>query len=155
MRHNFHELLTEVNEAPSKAERIRMLQENNTKPLRNLLALAFDKNIELDLPEGAPPYKRDEREPVGMSSTTLMNEMRRVVRTAKTDPLNTVRKETIFIQVLEGIHFSEADVLIAAKDKELTKMFKNVTREIVNKAFPGMLTDVQPNQHSKKGENDE
>lgn len=155
MRRNFHDLFTQVNEASTKAERIRILQQYNTKPLRNLLALAFDKNIELDLPDGAPPYKRDESTPAGMSSTDLMNEMRRVVRTAKSDPLNKVRKEVIFVQVLEGIHYSEADILIACKDKQLSKLYKNINREIVNKAFPGMLTDVQPNQHSKKGEDDE
>ena len=149
MRKHIPEILEEVNKAPTKAERIRLLQEYNVRPLRNILALAFDKNIELDLPEGAPPFKRDEREPVGLSSASLYTESRRLARTAKGDSLPKMKKELIFVQILEGIHWTEADLVIAAKDKKLTEIYKNITREIVRKAFPTLLTDVQPNQYSK------
>lgn len=152
MRKHIPEILDEVNKAPSKAERIRLLQQYNVRPLRTILAMAFDKNIELDLPEGAPPFNRDEREPVGLSSASLYTESRRLARTAKSDPLPRMRKELLFVQILEGIHWSEADLVIAAKDKELEKLYKNVTREIVRKAFPNLLTDVQPNQYTKSEE---
>ena len=153
MRRNLYEFLKEVNDAPSKAERVRMLQAFNVKPLKTMLQLAFDKNIQLDVPEGAPPFKRDEREPIGMSSTDLMNETRRLARTAVgTTDINKVRKETIFVQILEGIHYTEADLVIACKDKKLGDMFPNVTREVVRKAFPSILTDIQTNQYTKKAE---
>ena len=152
MRKHIPEILDEVNKAPSKAERVRLLQQHNVRPLRTILAMAFDKNIELDLPEGAPPFSRDEREPVGLSSASLYTESRRLARTAKTDPLPRMRKEMLFVQILEGIHWQEADLVIAAKDKQLEKLYKNVTREIVRKAFPNLLTDVQPNQYTKSEE---
>ena len=155
MRKHIPEILTEANDAPTKAERIRLLQNNNLRPLRNILALAFDKNITLDVPDGAPPFKRDEREPVGMSSASLYTESRRLARLLPSDPLQKVRKEMIFIQMLEGIHFSEADALIKAKDKKLEDLYPNITREIVRKAFPTLLTDVQPNQFSKKEDDNE
>lgn len=155
MRKHIPEILQEVNDAPSKAERIRILQANNLRPLRTVLALAFDKNIELDLPEGAPPFKRDEREPVGMSSASLYTESRRLARTAKSDPLPRMKKEMVFVQILEGIHWQEADLVVAAKDKALEKMYPNITREIVRKAFPTLLTDVQPNQFTKKEDENE
>ena len=47
------EILKQVNDAKTKAERVRVLEANNIRPVRNVLALNFDKNIELDLPEGA------------------------------------------------------------------------------------------------------
>jgi len=155
MRKHIPEILSEANDAPSKAERIRVLQANNLRPLRTVLALAFDKNIELDLPEGAPPFKRDEREPVGMSSASLYTESRRLARTAISDPLPRMKKELVFVQILEGIHWQEADLVIAAKDKKLDTLYPNITREIVRKAFPTLLTDVQPNQFTKKEEDDE
>lgn len=154
MRKHIPEILLEADKAPSKAERIRVLQSNNVRPLRTILALAFDKNIVLDIPEGVPPFKRDEREPVGMSSASLYTESRCLARLLPSDPLNKTRKEMIFIQMLEGIHFSEADALIKAKDKKLEEMYPNITREIVRKAFPTLLTDVQPNQFSKKDEDE-
>ena len=45
------EILKQVNDAKTKAERVRVLEANNIRPVRNVLALNFDKNIELDLPE--------------------------------------------------------------------------------------------------------
>ena len=155
MRKHIPEILTDVNDAKSKAERIRILQANNLRPLRTILALAFDKNIELDLPEGAPPFKRDEREPVGLSSASLYTESRRLARCAKGDPLPTRKKEMVYIQILEGIHWTEADLVNKAKDKKLEDLYPNITREIVRKAFPTLLTDVQPNQFTKKEEDDE
>ena len=56
------EILKQVNDAKTKAERVRVLEANNIRPVRNVLALNFDKNIELDLPEGAPPYNKDKEE---------------------------------------------------------------------------------------------
>ena len=152
MRKHIPEILDEVNKASSKAERIRLLQQYNLRPLRNILALAFDKNIVLELPDGAPPFKRDEREPVGMSSASLYTESRRLARCAIGDPLTKQRKEMVFVQILEGIHWQEADLVIAAKDKQLEKLYKNITREIVRKAFPNLLSDVQPNQDTKSEE---
>ena len=42
-----------------------------------------------------------------------------------------------------------------AKDKDISELYPNVTREIVRKAFPNLLTDVQPNQFSKKEDDNE
>ena len=61
----------------------------------------------------------------------------------------------VFVQILEGIHWEEADLVCAAKDKDISKLYPNVTREIVRKAFPNLLTDVQPNQFSKKDDDNE
>lgn len=154
MRQHIPEILKQCNDAPSKAERVRVLQSHNLRPLRNILALAFDKNIVLDLPEGVPPFKRDAREPVGMSSASLYTESRRLARCAISDPLPKHRKEMVFIQILEGIHWEEADLVVAAKDKDISELYPNVTREIVRKAFPNLLTDVQPNQYTKEEDNE-
>ena len=63
----------------------------------------------------------------------------------KSDPLQKQRKEAIYIQILEGIHQQEADLLNLVKDRKLEEMYPNITREIVRKAYPTLLTDVQPN----------
>jgi len=154
MRKHIPEILTDVNNSKSKAERIRILQANNLRPLRTILALAFDKNIELDVPEGAPPFKRDEKEPVGLSSASLYTASRRLARCAKGDPLPPKKKEMIYIQILEGIHWQEADLVNKAKDKKLEDLYPNITREIVRKAFPTLLTDIQPNQYTKDDDNE-
>ena len=144
------EILQQVNDAKTKAERIRLLEQNNIRPIRNMLALNFDKNIELEVPEGAPPFTKDEKEPIGMSNASLFVIGRRLARILKSDPLNKTRKEQLYIQILEGIHWQEADLLNLVKDRKLNDSYPNITREIVRKAFPTLLTDVQPNQFTKE-----
>jgi hypothetical protein len=60
----------------------------------------------------------------------------------------------VFVQILEGIHWQEADLVVAAKDKDISKLYPNVTREVVRKAFPNLLTDIQPNQYTKDDDNE-
>jgi hypothetical protein len=56
----------------------------------------------------------------------------------------------VYIQILEGVHWQEADLLNLIKDRKMEEKFPNITREIVRKAFPTLLTDVQPNQFTKE-----
>ena len=51
------------------------------------------------------------------------------------DALSTIRRETIFIQMLEGLHPKEADIVIAVKDKALEDMY-DVSFEVVEEAYP-------------------
>ena len=51
------------------------------------------------------------------------------------DALSTIRRETIFIQMLEGLHPKEADIVIAVKDKDLEDMY-DVSFEVVEEAYP-------------------
>ena len=51
------------------------------------------------------------------------------------DSLSTIRRETIFIQMLEGLHPKEADIVIAVKDKNLEDMY-DVSFEVVEEAYP-------------------
>jgi hypothetical protein len=52
--------------------------------------------------------------------------------------LSQLRRETLFIQVLESIPPEEAELLLAVKDKKLP--YKGITKEIVQEAFPGLLS---------------
>ena len=51
------------------------------------------------------------------------------------DKLSTIRRETIFIQMLEGLHPKEADIIIAVKDRDLEDMY-DVSFEVVEEAYP-------------------
>ena len=74
--------------------------------------------IKMDLPEGEPPFKKDTSIPAGYSETNLFSEYRRFYIWLNTDVnLSKQRKEQLFIQLLEGIHWSEAEAVCLAKDK--------------------------------------
>ena len=49
--------------------------------------------------------------------------------------INQNKRETMFVQMLEGLHESEADVLCAAKDKVLHKKYKGLSIPVIKEAF--------------------
>ena len=130
------EVLTKVNNAKDKPKKIEVLQQNDSVSLRQILKGAFDPNIKWDLPEGTPPYKENDA-PAGTEHTLLASETKRLwhfVVGADTK-LSKTKKETMFIQILEGLHADEAKLLVNVKDKSLNKVYKGLTDAVVKEAF--------------------
>jgi hypothetical protein len=109
-------------------------------PYNMLLSLNFNDNVALDVPEGMPGfnvYKRDEATHPDLFQTTLAQQIKRLKSIIKgKNNLPKAKREHIFIQVLEGISPKEADVLVFAKDKQLTELYPSITFEFVQKVFP-------------------
>ena len=130
------EILTKVNNAKDKPKKIAVLQQNASAPLKQVLKGAFDSNIVWDLPAGDPPFIANEA-PIGTEHGLLRNEAKRLwhfVKGADND-LTKTQKETMFIQILEGLHQDEAKVLLGMKNKSLNKMYKGLTESVVKEAF--------------------
>ena len=118
----FHEILTKVNNAKDKPAKIAVLKKHDSVPLRQVLKGAFDPKIKWDLPEGVPPFKRNDA-PAGTEHTSLFSEARRLWHFVKdADPnLTKAKREMMFIQLLEGLQEDDADLMIAVKEKTLNK----------------------------------
>ena len=139
------EIFTKINNAKDKPKKIEVLRQHDTPAMRMILKGAFDPKIVWELPEGTPPYIENEA-PAGTEHTYLEVEARRLYNFAKggNNTINKIRKETLFIQMLEGLHASEAKVLIDVKNKSLNKTYKGLTSDMVKEAF-GWNTDfVKP-----------
>ncbi len=119
------EVLEEINKNP---ETIGSYKGNNA--LRMVFEYSFLPEKKFDLPEGEPPYKRDAA-PIGMNPGNLTMELRRLYIFTKERDLNSIRKETLFIQMLEGLHPSESKLLVAIKDQTLSLMYPNITPELL------------------------
>jgi len=130
------EVLTKVNNAKDKPKKIEVLRAYENAPLKQVLKGAFDPNIIWDLPEGNPPYIKNES-PIGTEHGLLRNEAKRLWHFVKgADSATTkTQKETMFIQMLEGLHQDEAKVLLGMKNKSLNKMYKGLTESVVREAF--------------------
>ena len=139
------EIFTKINNAKDKPKKIEVLRRYDTPGMRMILKGAFDPKIEWDLPEGTPPYIANEA-PAGTEHTFLEVEAKRLYNFAKggNDQLNKIRKETLFIQMLEGLHASEAKVLIDVKNKSLNKTYKGLTSDMVKEAFGWNADFVKP-----------
>lgn len=133
------EVLQKVSNAKTKTEKIKLLQENNTDTLRMLLIWNFDESVISELPEGQVPYTPNEA-PAGTEHTKLEHESRLFFHFIKggNPNLTKTRREQMFIQMLEGLHKDEAEILCLVKDGLLGKRYK-VTKNVAAEAFPQIV----------------
>jgi hypothetical protein len=127
-----------------------ILKQYDSVPLQDILKLNFDLDYNLQLPEGEPPFKKDKEIPVGYSETNLYVEHRRFyIWKDVNSNLNKIRKEQLFVQMLEGLHWTEAEVVCLAKDKNLKAKYKTLSEDVVRLAFPNLLPP--PKEAPKRG----
>ena len=132
-----HEVLQKVSNAKTKKEKIKLMQEYNTNALRMLFIINFDDSVVSLLPPGDVPYTPNEA-PEGTEHTILEKEARLLHHFFKGGSnVSQVKRENMFIQMLEGLNKGEAEVLILAKDKKIGKRWK-ITKACVTEAFPSI-----------------
>lgn len=135
------EMLDLVEKAETKEQKKAILLQNKSShALLYSLALNYDPNVVFHLPEGTPPFKRETGKPIGYHQTSIQNELKRFYIWA--DPnvqLPKLKKEGLFMEMLEGMHYTEADIICAAKDGRLTTIYKTVTEDLVRETFPKLL----------------
>ena len=146
------EVLQRVSNAKTKAKKVEILQEYKTPALKKVLLCNFSKRISFCFPEGQTPFRPNES-PKGVDHTLLINEQRMLDKFIKKTingvtyygcsggvrpVMQQLKKENLWIQVLEGLHPEESEVLDLVKDKKLTTRYK-ITKQNVIDAFPELL----------------
>jgi len=130
-----NEVLQKVSNAKTKAQKIKLLQQFNTPALRAILIANFDESIISMLPPGDVPFTKNEA-PEDTEHTRLNHEYRKLYLFFKGGAnISQTRRESLFIQLLEGLHEKEAEVLCLVKDRKVGKRWK-ITRQCVEEAFP-------------------
>ena len=153
-----------VSKQRSKAKKIEVLKKYEHSSLKSLLIWNFDESIVSMLPEGEVPYSgfEDQATYSGTLSTKIDEEIRKMHETGSfslgssdkdgrttirreaknfyhfvkggNDRLNGIRRETMFINLLEGLHPLEAEIICLVKDKRLSEKYK-ITKDIVSGAY--------------------
>lgn len=146
------EVLQRVSNAKTKAKKIGILQEYKTPALKKILLCNFSKRINFVFPSGETPYRPLDR-PKGVEHQMLITEHRLLEKfitktvngvtyfgcSNSTKPnMQQLRKENLWIQILESLHAEEAALLDLVKDKSLTSRYK-ITKQNVIDAFPELL----------------
>ena len=131
-----HEVLELASKQRSKAKKTEILQQYRSDALTTILIWNFDDTVVSVVPEGEVPYKENEV-PVGTDHTSLRREYKHLYNFVKggNDSLSAIRRESMFIQMLEGLHPEEAKILCLVKDKALSTKYK-LTYDIVATAYP-------------------
>ena len=130
------EILEKVSKAKTKKEKVDILQKNDHQSLRMVIKSSFDPKIEWSLPDGDVPFTRNDA-PEGTEHTDLHMESRKLFHFLEGGnfDITQTKRETLFIQILEGLQENDADVLVAAKDKSLHRKFKGLSDNVVKEAF--------------------
>ena len=137
-----NEILELVDEQKTKAKKVSVLKEYRDDSLTAILIWQFDDSVQSAMPEGQVPYKPNEV-PVGTDHTSLRREWKTLYHFIRggNDTLNNLRRETMFVQMLEGLHPQEAEIICLVKDKRLTDKYK-LTKAHVAEAFPDIIWGV-------------
>ena len=143
-----HEILDYVDSQRTKAKKVEALREHRDDSLTAILIWNFDDRVVSAVPEGQVPYKENEV-PVGTDHTSLRREWKNLYHFIKggNDTLSSLRRETMFIQMLEGLHQDEAKLLLGMKNKSLNKMYKGLTESVVKEAFGWDDNFIRPEQN--------
>ena len=158
------EVLDAASKMRSKAKKIEVLQRYSHNSLKAVFIWNFDETVISLLPQGEVPYGSNledetqsgtltgkindsvnKMEEMGSNSlgsqdqgkASIRKEFQKFYNFIKggNDSLTGLRRETMFINILTGLHPREAEILILIKDKRLEDKYK-ITKEIVSEAYP-------------------
>lgn len=121
------EVLEQVNNDIKALEKFK-----EDQALRIIFEYAFDETKKFLLPEGEPPYK-PAVEPLGMTPANFRSETKKFYVYNRQD-LKPLRREQLFIDLLEAVHPDEAKILLAIKDQKLNKLYSKITRKALESA---------------------
>jgi hypothetical protein len=134
MRLSISEIVNKASAMSSDSEKIEWLKKNSNSALRTILKYTYDKdNIKFLIPDTPPPWKKNSY--VGVEGM-LYNEARRLrifIKGGGYDDLNTVKREQLFISLLEDIDNDDAELLCKMIAQ---KPLDNISFDVVKSAFP-------------------
>jgi hypothetical protein len=140
------EIIKKAAELKSNQEKIEWLRKNDSQPLRTVLKYTYDKTVEFLVPNTPPPWKKNSY--VGVEGM-LLKEARRLrifVKGGGYDELNQVKRENLFISLLEDVDNSDAELLCKMiAQKPLT----GLPRGVIVQSFPGLIEGVKEEQDGK------
>ena len=159
-----YEVFDACSKQRTKAKKVEVLKRYAHESVMAVLIWNFDETIVSLLPEGEVPYgsTKEDSNVTGTLSDKINNAVSMMRESGSTslgsqdqgkasiraeytkfynflkggnNGLSSLRRETMFINILEGLHPLEAEILVLVKDKKLTDKYK-ITKEVVSLAYP-------------------
>jgi hypothetical protein len=132
------EIIQRVSNAKTRDEKIAILRHYDTPALRAILIWNFDDSVQSDLPEGEVPYAPNDA-PIGTEHSRIEHEWQKFNHFVKgVSNVTKFKKEMMFVQLLEALHASDAELICLMKDKQIHKRYK-ITKVVVQDAFPEIV----------------
>ena len=153
-----YEILEELDSCTTKQRKVDLINTkyNNHTPLQYVLRWNFDRSIKSLLPEGEPPFDKERKD--GDSPQALWSYLKmfpNFVDSAQGRQLPELKRENLFIEMLDALDLEEANVIVLAKDGKLDEKY-DITIDVVNAAYPdiGLVSDPIPEPTPKEEKED-
>lgn len=129
-------ILEYTSKLPDEEEQIKCLRANDNDAIRVILQYCFHPSAVWALPPGTPPYKVCEYPNV---ENMLYSEIRRLYLFLEggNPDLKPLRREKMFIDMLESVSPEDARLLVSIKDKKLP--YEGLSPDTIKKAYPGIF----------------
>jgi hypothetical protein len=130
------EILQAVSSAKTKKQKIEILQEYRSPALVSLFVWNYDDTVKSAIPEGIVPYTPNDA-PTPEAQSKLASQYRTLYNYVRggNDSLRQVKRESLFIELLESLHPDEAELICLVKDKTMNKKYR-VTHNVIKEAYP-------------------
>lgn len=134
-RMSVSEIIKKCSEFKKKEERVEALRVNCNEACKIVLQYMFHPDVKFALPEGKPPFRYSQFDEQNM----LHSEARRLYLFLEgvNPDMKPLKRETLFLEILQSVAPDDADLLIAMKDKK--SPYKGLTQDVVIAAFPELF----------------
>ena len=136
MKQYVFEVLEEMAKQRNRNDKVRVLKENETWALKDIIRGSMDSTIQWNLTEGEPPYTAATAHSHPTNLTKQNGQFKYFVKGGQGDKMPKYKREQIFIGILEGIHPEDAKLVLSMINKE---KLKGITLPVVEEAFPNLL----------------
>ena len=140
------EVLTGIAEMRSQGDKVKALQDVNHVVLRNLLICMYDPTVKILLPEGTPPYKPSASHEQQGALWREGRKLKYFVEGQGGEQVQPMKRESIYINLLESIDPHDAELMIQMVSK---KPIKGLTAETINKAFGPIISKKEVVKRAK------
>ena len=133
-----HEIFEQIEKSSTKAGKVELLKKHDSIALKNILKGTFDDAIVWNLPEGAPPYTPSEAHNTPTNLMKQYDQFKYFVKKGPGDKLNQIKREMMFIRLIESIHPKDAELVLNMVAKKSPA--KGLTKALVKEVFPSLIS---------------
>lgn len=132
-----YEVFEKFSKAKDRDQKIQVLKDNNHYAVRDIIRGSMDPKVTFLLPAGKPPYRPNSAESPPSSLLRENSKFAYIVKGGQGENVNSVKRESIFIGILESIHPQDAELVVNMIAKKTP--VKGLTKKIVEEAYPGLI----------------
>ena len=130
--------MQDASKKTSETDKVKVLRDNESWALKDFLRGTLDSTVEWNLPEGEPPYTKSDGHNHATNLLRANTQFKYFTKNGPGSKMPAVKREKIFIGLIEGVHPEDAQLVINMVNKT---PIEGISKNVVKEAFPGLLKD--------------